>query len=286
MVTTFYIRLLSREYDENTGWHCGALALPSARVRKLIVGGTERSASDFVIEGSYIRLTGHPTGSSVVDSAVLVDIERRLVRIDTAIVVAIIGMLGTLGAGWLAHGNRQALECPETPCPALVCPSVVVQDGPSQGAPSTPVKPKPGKTPSLFQAFQAGHPQPFAGQGTPHSPTCHPSGDGLVVTIPAGYSEFAGCYVDVATPMDLSAFQNGVIHIELTKPTKQLEIKLEVGSHGDDRQETYLVQKPATAGPHVYDVKDVPPEIMKHARRLTFAIRSDSGESNTLRIRP
>ncbi len=215
MVTTFYIRLLAKDYDENTGWQCGALALPSARVSKLIVGGTERSSSDFVIEGSYIRLTGHPTSPAVLDSAVLLDIERKLVRIDTAIVVAIVGMLGTLGTGWLARGNRQVPDCPEKSCPKIECPSTLVHDLPPQEPSSEALEPEPEKVPSLLQAFQRGQPQEFAGGGTLSPPTCQFSGRALIVTIPKGYNAYAGCYVDVKKPMDLTAFLNGVVNVKI-----------------------------------------------------------------------
>ncbi|MGC4065095.1 MAG: hypothetical protein QM784_10710 [Polyangiaceae bacterium] len=173
----------------------------------------------------------------------------------------------------------------ENPCPAPECPSLVVRDHQPREVPSRIVKADPGRTPSLLQAFDGSKPKPFAGTGSQQVPTCQLSGSDVVATIPAGYSTFAGCFVETTTPMDLSAFQNGVVYVKLAHPAKQLEIKLEAGSDGDERLETYLQQAQAAAGEHTFQVKDVPSEILKHARRLTFAVNSDTGESNTITLR-
>lgn len=283
MVTKFYIRLLAKEYDENTGWQCGALALPSARVRKLIVGGTELPPNKFTIEGPYIQLIGSPTTLPAADAAVLLEIERKLVRLDTAIVVALIGAAATFGAAWLSGPSRQTLDCPERVCPKLECPAVA-QTPPPPESQSREARPEPGEIPSLLQAFRGGTPQEFSGAGTRTPPSCQYSGGELVVTIPSGYSAFAGCYLEVEKPLNLRGFLNGIVRVELAAPAKRLEIKLEAGSQGAGRSEVFVVKAPAAAGAHAFPVRDVPHQILDNASRFTVAING-SGEGNTITVR-
>ncbi len=279
METKFWIELRGTKYDRNTGWNCAALALPRARVTSIVVDGTERALSDFKMDGPWIRFAGPPP-ETVPNGAALVRIDRMLVRVDTAIVVAVIGMLGSLGAAWLAQ--RQTRPAPVT-LDSTRAPARADETAPMPI--SAPVAEPVGGRPSVLSVFARGRLQEFAGQGTIRPPLCHFVGKDLRVQIPEGYKEFAGCYVDLEQALNLTAYQNSVLRVELQVATEQLEIKLEDGSTGAGRRETYLHRGPAEAGPHDYPISGVARELIERCRRLTIAVAEKPGNANVIHVR-
>jgi hypothetical protein len=189
-------------------------------------------------------------------------------------------MVGTLGAGWLAGGNRSISDCPDV-CPKIEFPRV---ECPVCEGPNGEIQPEQGKTPSLLMAFREGIAQDFSGPGTRNAPSCQYSEGKLVAAIPNGYGGFAGCSIEVDNPLNLKAFVNGVVRVNLTESAKRLDIKLEAGPQGAARKEVFIVKAPAAAGPHTFPVKDVPPEVLSQARRLTVAVSDSSGKGTTITI--
>lgn len=94
MSESFWLELSSARYQPNTGWNCSALTLPGAVLETILVGGTPTPESNFVIGDGRIRFLAPP--ASIPDVALKVSLRKRLVTIDTTIVVAVIGLVGTV----------------------------------------------------------------------------------------------------------------------------------------------------------------------------------------------
>jgi hypothetical protein len=151
----FWVKLAGANHDQNTGWHCSALTIPSSRVATIVIDGKTRALDDFKIGGSTIRLTGE-LPKPVPDAAVLISVDRKLVRFDQAVVAAVIGMIGTLGAALLTRPTAQVTPLP---IPAVASAAVL---GEERREPRPVVMPPPA--PSAPPACDADVLLPKAGE--------------------------------------------------------------------------------------------------------------------------
>jgi hypothetical protein len=110
MPTEFVFELRADRYHRNLGWQCSALALPAASVAKLIIDGSELDPTLYRVTGTHIRLVNPP--SPMPSGAAHLEIKKKLVTIDTAVVVALLGLVGTIASGWLSYesGKREVPE--------------------------------------------------------------------------------------------------------------------------------------------------------------------------------
>lgn len=125
LATEFWIELRGNKYDPNSGWHCSALTLPGAEITKIVVGGDEKPLTNFTVDAAQVRFVNAP--NPVPDGAAKVTLRKRLITIDTAIVVALIGLVGTLLSSWFSYQSGKAKE-PNAPAistrPADVTPDL------------------------------------------------------------------------------------------------------------------------------------------------------------------
>jgi hypothetical protein len=108
----------------------------------------------------------------------------------------------------------------------------------------------------------------------------------LKVEVRKGYRAFAGCYVDLPAAMDLTAFLNGSVSVDLQFAAKQLELKLEHISEQGERFEKFLIQRPAEAGFRRYKVENVPKDLIERVTRLTVAVANEPDKANTITVTP
>ena len=92
-VNEFTVSLPAGTWEENTGWPCEALSIPGARLSRLVVGGRIVSLKDVTCTGVFIQYKGLERKA---DAAATIEINKRLITLDTAIIVALIGLLGTV----------------------------------------------------------------------------------------------------------------------------------------------------------------------------------------------
>ena len=138
--------------------------------------------------------------------------------------------------------------------------------------------------PSLLKFFQGGRPQDFAGEGTTYPPECNLDGGTLTITVAGGYRGYAGCYVELASAINLSAFKEGVLRVELAKPASRLEIKLESGPAGKGRGELWLYRATAAKGRHEYTIPAETTPVIAATRRLVIAIAGEPSGDNVITV--
>jgi hypothetical protein len=78
------------------------LTLAGAKVTRIVVAGAEEPLALFQFDAAHVRYT-QQAPDPVPDAAAKITLEKRLVPIDTPIIVAVIGLLGTISTGWVAY---------------------------------------------------------------------------------------------------------------------------------------------------------------------------------------
>ena len=102
MTTEFWVQLPGAKYDRQLGWQCSALSVPGAHLAEFRLGDETIPLERVVSDSPNLRLVVPPVGQPQ-DAAAKVKLEKRLVTFDSAIAVALIGLIGTLGSPFIAR---------------------------------------------------------------------------------------------------------------------------------------------------------------------------------------
>jgi hypothetical protein len=103
------------EWDENIGYRCPALRIPGAEVTEIISDGTHkfRLPDDVDMLGERIIYRGVPRKQPR-EIVVRLSLNKKLVKLDTTVIVAIIAALATLGGAYISnHPDSRPAPPPE-----------------------------------------------------------------------------------------------------------------------------------------------------------------------------
>lgn len=115
-ISEFWVDLRGTAYQANIGWACSALTLPGAIASTFMVANQEMAATLFVVDAGHLRYRA-PLPNPIPDVAVKIALTKRLVTLDATIVVALIGLVGTLVTAYLTTrgGSDKNVTAPPEP---------------------------------------------------------------------------------------------------------------------------------------------------------------------------
>lgn len=146
--------LPATQYDTDLGWVCPLLIQPGAELVELRMNGQTIPLEQFKVTSSYIRFINLPP-TGIADAKVAINIESApKLKVDTAIIVAIIGLTGVLATATVNYFNPHSGSTPtpkssmqangamEVKKPSTITPPITPVLPPSHAA-VTPSKPAP-----------------------------------------------------------------------------------------------------------------------------------------------
>ncbi|HEX6764692.1 MAG TPA: hypothetical protein VF103_04425 [Polyangiaceae bacterium] len=105
--TEFVVHLAKGTYQSKIGWACQALALPSAEVTSLVVGGRKLRAEEFLVRAGHVRLAD---GIMADDAFATISVPRRL-ALRSSVVVAVATAVFAIAAVTAAHYSTPEHAC-------------------------------------------------------------------------------------------------------------------------------------------------------------------------------
>ncbi|QRN98686.1 hypothetical protein JRI60_06465 [Archangium violaceum] len=119
-MSKFTVILPAETWNKNTGWPCSVMSIPGARLLQLVVDGRGVPLDEVQFSGMYIRYIRQ---DSAQDAAATIEISKRLISFDTAIIVALIGLLGTLISATVSYVlGKSGGHGPTSPSPIATNP--------------------------------------------------------------------------------------------------------------------------------------------------------------------